>query len=159
MTTAQAAAVVSLTRVTSLSREFAVPRQNTSRRLFQEDSKNWHAGESHKLFMSLDEQREAWTSLQKLKSQEGGVAQQYQKESARRMLIERSNVTSPAPAPAPAADYSILDAVVQLTVRFPCFLAVAVMKSKDISPNCKAKYATYGACTCKRCPSVYKPTT
>lgn len=130
MTTAQAAAVVSLTRVTSLSREFAVPRQNTSRRLFQEDSKDWHADESRKLFMSLDEQREAWTSLQNLKSQEGGSAQQNQKESARRMLIERPNVTSPVPAPAPAADYSILDAVVQLTVSSLLFLAAAVVNHR-----------------------------
>ena len=117
MTSASAAAVVSLTRVNSLSSEFEVPRQNTSRRLLRQDSREPSGSQLNRLFLSQKEQRLAWARLQESRRQSGGLAWESHKVAQRRLLAERLNDTTPAPAPAPSTDYTILDAVVQLTVR------------------------------------------
>ncbi len=117
MTTAQSASIVSLSRVSSLSREFAVPKQNTSRRLLHIQNPDLRAGGGDRLFPGPDEQREAWIQLQGAERQEVALLKHIQVEPKRRALLDRTGDTSPAPAP--TTDYTILDAVVQLTVLYP----------------------------------------
>ena len=113
MTTAQAAAVVGLTRASTSAKEFSIPRQNTSRRLLGHSDLHVDYTDQQPLFFNMGRQpnrhllAESFDGLEGQRSGGSGLG-------GSRGLRQ----TAPALAPAPAAifDNTILDAVVQLTV-------------------------------------------
>lgn len=108
MTTAQAAVIVGLTRPSSAATAFVVPKNTTSRRLLESEDWGVTASERDAPFLQLNDhlQRQSFAGVP-----EGGPV--VFEHASRRSLAQRSNNV----APAPSADYSILDAVVQMTVR------------------------------------------